>query len=353
MIESILNERNLPQISVEGREWESCRAEMKKLLCEEEYGYLPPKPQSTSYTVISESTSFCDGKATLLQIQITLQMQAGEFSFPMYCAFPHSDKPVPVLVHITSNRTVPEENPAIAEICEHGFAVAAFNCLDVASDGEEFTDGISVSLFPNGVRQADSAGKLMLWAWGAMRIMDYLQEQSWTDKKRIGIVGHSRLGKAALLVGALDERFKFTFANDSGCAGAAINRGKQGETVTAICGRFPYWFCDNFKTYINHEEKLTFDQHFLLAMIAPRYLYVASAQDDAWADPQSEYLGCWAVSPIYQKLGGKGFIAPDRLPMVDDAFHEGNVGYHMRAGGHALTAYDWLRFMEYMEKHKD
>ena len=352
LISSILNQRTLPPVLDSGKDWEKRRMELKSILCQSEYGYLPLPPKDALYTVLSEDKSFCASKAVLRKVLITLLTETGEFSFPIYCAVPNTGKPCPVLLHINFRDDVPDKYMPTEEICDHGFAIVSFCYKDVTDDNDDFTDGIAGTIFPTGIRHGASAGKIMLWAWAAMRVMDYIQEQPWADQKRVAVAGHSRLGKTALVAGALDERFAFTFSNDSGCCGAAISRGKAGESVSAICTKFPFWFCENFRAYIDHEDALPLDQHFLLAMIAPRFLYVASAQDDAWADPSSEFLGCAAVSPVYQMLGKKGFVAPDRLPEPGDVFHDGEIGYHLRTGTHYFSRYDWLRFMEFMDKHK-
>src|SRR5690606_24717348 len=137
----------------------------------------------------------------------------------------------------------------------------------------------------------------------------------------------SRLGKTALLAGATDERFTCVIANNSGCSGAAITRNKQGEKISDIYTNFPHWFCKNYEKYMHNEFALPFDQHFLLAAIAPRNVYVSSAVEDLWADPDSEYLSCVAASEVYEKLGIKGFIHPPRFPQVGDVFQDGKIGY--------------------------
>lgn len=180
--------------------------------------------------------------------------------------------------------------------------------------------------------------------------MDYACTVPEIDHDRIGVVGHSRLGKTALLAGALDERFFCAFSNDSGCSGAALARGTKGETVGKIYQNFPYWFCEKYGTYAEQEDTMPFDQHFLLAAIAPRRVYVASASQDCWADPENEYLSCIAAGEYYRNMGLKGFIRPDRDPVPGDCFGEGEIGYHLRAGTHYLSREDWGHFMEYMRK---
>jgi hypothetical protein len=187
-----------------------------------------------------------------------------------------------------------------------------------------------------------------MWAWAASRVMDYLQTLEGIDGKRIAVIGHSRLGKTALWCAAQDERFAMGISNDSGCSGAAITRDKKGEHIKDITRSFKYWFCENYLKYVDNEEALPFDQHFLLSAIAPRPVYVCSALEDEWADPQSEFLSCVASSCVYELLGVKGLIAGDEYPEPGTSLHEGSIGYHLREGTHYLSRYAWQRFMEYM-----
>ena len=163
------------------------------------------------------------------------------------------------------------------------------------------------------------------------------------------MAGHSRLGKTALLAGALDDRFYCAYSNDSGCSGAALSRQKEGEKIKDIVGQFPYWFCERYADYVDREDELPFDQHALLAANAPHYVYVASASEDLWAYPKNEYLACVAVSEYFESLGLAGFVHPDRLAEVGDCFHEGTVGYHLRKGGHFLRPEDWHLFLTFLK----
>ena len=168
---------------------------------------------------------------------------------------------------------------------------------------------------------------------------------------QISIVGHSRLGKTALLAGALDHRFLCAFSNDSGCSGAALSRENTGETIRRITDRFPYWFCEEYKKYADNESALPFDQHYLLAANIPHMVYVASASLDDWACQKNEFLSCVAASEYYKAETGNGFVAPDRDVEVGDAFHVGNIGYHLRYGDHCLSRADWNYYIEFLNYH--
>lgn len=344
----LLSERQLmsawdPQIA-----WEERRAEIIHLLCEEEYGFLPPQPDSVSFEVVEEDLAFCAGKVTLSKVLITATWGNSRFSFPIRSAIPQAAGNHPFFVCLNFRDLIPDRYIPSEEIADHGFAVLSFCYNDVTSDDGDWSNGLAGALYGNRIRSRTDGGKIAMWAWAASRVMDYAQSLSNLDMARAAVVGHSRLGKTALLAGATDERFTHVISNNSGCSGAALSRMKQGETIEAIHNQFPYWFCENYEKYKNNEFALPFDQHFLLSAIAPRKVYISSAIMDTWADPDSEYLSCVAASEVYEKLGTRGFVHPLRLPQVGDAFHEGSIGYHLRSGNHYLSREDWLHFIRFV-----
>ena len=126
-------------------------------------------------------------------------------------------------------------------------------------------------------------------------------------------------------------------------------RENDGETVAKIVKAFPYWFCESYYKYVDAEETLPFDQHWLLAANLPHKVYVASAAEDLWACPKNEYLSCVAASDYYEAHGKKGFVHPDRLPEVGECFHEGDIGYHFRDGMHYMSREDWICYVQYLK----
>lgn len=328
------------------------KAEMLELLLHEEYGYLPPAPKSVGYEIVSRDDKFCASKASLIKLRVTCETEQGAFSFPVAYSRPRKlPEPMPCFIHINFRDLVPDSYQPSEELVDGGVAVLSFCYKDVTSDDGDFTTGLAGVIYPNGRTEPTQCGKIGLWAWAAMRVMDIAQTMPELDPARICIAGHSRLGKTALLTGALDERFYCAFSNDSGCSGAAISRAKhaKAETIRTIYERFPYWFCENYAKYVDREDEAPFDQHMLLAANAPHKVYVASAEEDLWADPINEYLSCVAASEYFKAQGMTGFVHPDREPQVGDAFHEGDIGYHLRPGTHYFSREDWQKYLKFLQ----
>ncbi|MBE6702692.1 MAG: hypothetical protein E7585_04695 [Ruminococcaceae bacterium] len=351
-IEAMLAERQLPELlrfadgrAVTKENFEARRLEMVDILCREVYGYAPPAPDRVTATVLKCKEKEFAGKGRVRELSLSFPTDRGEFAFPVTEILPTgagADARCPVFVFINFRPEVPDRYFPTEEILDAGCGVVRIYYNDVAFDGEDHFAGGIAAMYD---RTRYSWGKLRMWAFAMSRVMDYLQTVDYADLSRVAAVGHSRLGKTALLAAATDTRFAMACANCSGCAGDALTRGKAGERVKQIYDRFPYWFCENYGKYAEKEAQMPFDQHFLLAAIAPRRVALGTAVEDIWADPASQYLSACAASPAWTLFDQKGFAHPDRLPVPGDCLDGGMLAYHLREGTHFLSRADWHRYL--------
>jgi hypothetical protein len=334
------------------------RPELLELFRENVYGRKPVgRPENLKFEITETDAKAMDGKAMRRQVKISYAAAGGEGAIQLVLFIPNAaTKPAPCFLLICNrgveniDATREKKSPfwPAEEIIARGYAAAAFHTADVAPDKKDAWQSGVHAIFDGPTRAPAAWGTIAAWAWGASRAMDYLETDSAIDAKRVAVVGHSRGGKTALWAGAEDERFALVVSNDSGCTGAKLARHPKGETVEAINRNFPHWFCDNYKRFNGRPEALPVDQHELIALMAPRPVYVASASGDG--DPRGEFLGAFYAAPPYQLLGLSG-LPESEFPKPDTAFHEGQIGYHLRPGPHNLLEYDWQRFMDFADRH--
>lgn len=337
--------------------WEALRRpEIVRMFTKEAYGEAPGRPGDLQFDTLEADPGALGGGAIQKTIQASFNGPYGAWRFPFWMFVPKRDQPVGALLLICIGdkdeklditRRVKSPAWPVEEIVARGYAAVAFHYESLAADAPDCFSRSVHQCFGQ-QREPDGWGAIAAWAWGAMRVMDYLQTDPDINKNRIGVAGHSRGAKTALLAGMLDTRFKAVFSNNSGCMGAAMTRFKGGESVAQINERFPYWFCSNFQKYNGQEDAMPFEQHMLLATIAPRLLYVSSAAGDEWADPDAELTAAKLAGEAYRLYYMNG-LKESLYPVPDRAYGGAGIGYHRRSGGHALETSDWMRFIDFVD----
>lgn len=368
------------------KQWEKRgQPELLNFFTQNVYGEVPGELNYTSAKIVEQSDNALNGKAKRRQVELTFQKGNHRLHFNILIYLPKNIKKAPVFLgyNFYGNHTITEDvnviisqawsrdNPsfgiinnqlteqsrgvrtnrwAIDKMLDAGIGLATIYYGEVDPDKDEFSDGIHPFFYVDNQQQpaASEWGSIAAWAWGLSRALDYFGTFDEVDENHVIVFGHSRLGKTSLWAGATDDRFAGVISNCSGCGGAALSKRKFGETVARINTSFPHWFCKNFRNYNNNEEALPVDQHELLALIAPRPVYVASAEEDQWADPRGEFLSAFYATKVYNLFDKKG-IPTDEMPAVNEPI-QNTVSYHIRTGKHDVTDFDWEQYIKWAKE---
>ncbi|HUT92457.1 MAG TPA: acetylxylan esterase [Thermoguttaceae bacterium] len=365
---------------------EKRRPEILGLFEEHVYGRTPRQRVPLRVEVRSVATDALEGTATRKQVRLHFSQADGGPKMDLLIYLPNgSPRPVPLFVGLNfhGNHTI-HSDPGIAiteawvrndpevgitnhrtserargrwrgrwavdEILRRGYGLATAYYGDLDPDYDDgFQNGVHALFRKEGEkRRPDDWASIGAWAWGLSRAMDYFETDPDVDAKHVAVMGHSRLGKTALWAGAQDERFAIVISNNSGAGGAALARRRFGESLKASITLVPWWYCENYRQYADREDRLPVDQHMLVALVAPRPVYVASAEEDRWADPRGEFLAAKGADPVYRILGTDGLPAQNMPPLDTPVL--GTIGYHVRRGKHTVTEYDWQRYLDFADR---
>jgi dienelactone hydrolase len=266
-------------------------------------------------------------------------------------ANPKGAVPVILLMQFGGAGTPVADPPVASEILARGWGYATVGYQEIQPDkADAFNQGVIGATAAGNARTPESWGDVSAWAWGVSRVIDYLEKDPAIDARRIAVHGHSRLGKTALWASALDPRIAAVYASCPGEMGAALSRRDFGETVDDMAQRFPYWFNGNFQKWAGRWNDMPVDAHMLIALSAPRPVFVTGGTDDQWADPVGEFLAEVAAGPVYRLLGRKD-LGTTRLPPLDTAVLDGDLGWLYHTGPHAATPDDWKAFLRFLDKY--
>ncbi len=367
------------------KDWRKRRGEILELFQENVYGRNPEPPRHLNFEVFDSDPNALGGKAFRKQISIYFSDNKDGPREDLLLYVPSgARKPVPVILTLNfrGNHSVIKDpgvrlgtvwdwkthlpKPAtesqrgidkefeVEKILSRGYAFATIYYQQIEPDfNGGFRHGIHTAFFKPGQTEPgpDEWGAIGAWSYGLSRAMDYLQKEKLVNVKRVAVMGHSRLGKTSLWAGALDTRFAMVISNCSGEGGASLARRNFGETIADLVDAkgFPQWFNTNFRKYAGHADQLPVDAHELIALIAPRPVYVTGAQDDRWADPKGEFLACVAAGRVYELLGKRG-LETDIMPAVNKPIMQ-TIAYHVRSGKHTVTDFDWDQFLVFADRY--
>lgn len=335
--------------------------DVKKIFQEKEYGYLPEKPADlTAERLEFEEGNFLAGKADRERIKLSMTVNGRSVSFPFHFVYKRKAEKVKTIICINFRGDLFDKYVPVEEIIDSGWNVAVVDYNDITADkGVADEDGFNRKGFPDdnyiALRGKDSKtapGKIMMWAWGAMRILDYLLTRKEVDGKNVGVCGHSRLGKTALVTAAFDQRFAFAHSNCSGRCGANLFSydDQNSEHVFNIVKNFGFWFCDNFHDFVGNESGIDFDQDQLVSLIAPRVVSIGSAAEDLWANPAGEFACLKKATATWEKFGFPHRDFPESA-ILGVNYESSRTRYSVREGKHYFSRADWNGFLPFFAKN--
>jgi hypothetical protein len=337
------------------------RPEILNAYATEIFGRIPANTPKMTWEVTETDPAAKGGTAAMRRVVGRIGAAADAPRVNMMVYTPAQAKgPVPLILIVNFGGGPPVagrppmqfiDPPVAADILGRGWGYAMVGYQDIQPDRlNAFNEGVIGVTSHGQALGADEWGAISAWAWGASRIIDYFETDKTIDAKKIAVFGHSRIGKTALWASALDERIAAVYASCSGEMGAALARRDWGETVDDMAQNFPYWFAGNFQRYAGRWSDMPVDAHMLIALSAPRPVFITGGTADQWADPVGEFLAGVAAGPVYRLLG-KQDLGTTKLPPLDTPLTKGDIGWHYHTGGHAATPADWTAFLEFVAKY--
>ncbi len=368
-------------------QWRQRRGQLLRTFTEQMYGRMPPRPAKMRFQVYDLDNHALGGTATREQVAILFDGRTAGRRMDLLVYIPNAVRHPPVILGLNfwGNETVDPDpgiriddrwiesgkNPFVDLSCvkdhratsacrgidsgrwpvrmilQAGYALATAYRGDIDPDHIGGYAQSIRSAYPQWTKGNDNFSTIAAWAWGLSRALDYLVSDPKVNGHRVIAFGWSRLGKAAVWAAATDPRFAALISNESGAGGAKLFHDPGGETILHLNTAFPYWFCRNFRQFNGRDASLPFDQNEVMALVAPRPLYIASAIDDRFSDPKGEFLDAVAVSSVYRFLGVEGLPTSKWPPVNQPVF--GRVSYHVRGGGHSVTDFDWEQYLHFCD----
>lgn len=346
--------------------WQVRRPELVELFDREVYGRVPENLPAVSWIVSSQTEVIIAGHPAIQKIltgtvdnttypQIKVELSA-------ILVVPAAiNKPVPVIMQLITGRFLDlnqeraqDADSWQAQILERGWAYAYFDTGSVQADnGAGLTQGI-IGLANHGQgRSSDAWGVLRAWAWGASRLLDYFAQDASLAANQVGIEGHSRWGKAAMVAMAYDQRFSIAYISSSGAGGTKLHRRNYGELVENVAAVNEYhWMAGNYLKYASTLtwDDLPVDSHELISLSAPRPVFIGAGNEgDQWVDPPGMFMAAVAAEPVYNLLGAKG-LGSASYPALETSLLTGELAFRQHAEGHTDHP-NWPVFLEYAARY--
>jgi hypothetical protein len=341
--------------------WQKRRPEILSDFQTEVYGKIPENTPKITWEITQTDTNALEGAARRKKVVGHIDNSSYTNATPsinITLYIPASaNGPVPTAVIVGGGfpgfggGRAPTNGGAMKKILDHGWGYATVNTGAIQADnGAGLSAGIIGLMSRGQSRKPDDWGVLAAWSWGMSRAVDYFATDKDVDAKRLAIEGHSRWGKEALLSAALDPRWAIVYCSCSGEGGAKLHRHDMGESVDNVCGSSEYhWMAGNFLKYAGNWTNLPVDQHELIALVAPRPVFITGGTEDLWSDPIGEFKACAAAGPVYRLLG-KQDMGTTSLPAPDEELISGDLAFREHAGGHTDLP-DWPTFLKFADKY--